>query len=147
MKTVVKSLVAGLVVSVISGCASDVACVPQLPISAQQKLLAYEKLAPNKVFVIAVDANGHYACGYDHGKATLKEAAKVAAEKCDAQREEYDIAGKAYIYAVNDSVVYADMIKASIEREKQADEPKKADKKAQKVAKPEQVAMGVDMDN
>ncbi|MCF7847800.1 MAG: hypothetical protein K9M45_03030 [Kiritimatiellales bacterium] len=141
MKTLIKSIMVGLVVVVVAGCASDVVYVPQLPMAAQKKLLAYEKLPPNKVFVIAIDPGGHYAYGFDSGKATLKEAAKIATLKCDKQRDTYGVASKTYIYAINDKVVYRDMIKASVERDKQEAQQKKAAKDAEQAAKAEQAAM------
>ena len=138
MKTLIKSIMVGLVVVFIAGCASDVVYVPQLPMAATKKLLEYEKLPPNKVFVVAIDPSGHYAYGYDSGKATLKEAAKIATMKCDLQREKYGVAGKTYIYAVNDQVVYGEMIKASVERNKQQAQQQRAAREAQEAASAEE---------
>jgi hypothetical protein len=124
MKALVKVLSVSVLLAVVAGCASDVYYVPQLPTEAQAKLLDYYKQPKNRVFVIAVDPSGDYAYGYDYGKATLKEAAKVAVEKCDANRESHGIVAKPYIYAINDKVVYEDMIR-------KAHQAKMAEKKAQ----------------
>ena len=110
MKVLARILVVSTVVTLLAGCASDVVYVPKVPALAQAKLLDYFEQPDNKVFVIAIDPGGDYAFGYDYGKSSLKEAARVAVEKCDAQREAYGIIAKPYIYAVNDRVVYEEMI-------------------------------------
>jgi hypothetical protein len=111
MKVFAKFLSVSVVVVLIAGCASDIVYVPKIPPHAQAKLLDYYKQPGNKVFIIAVDAGGDFAFGYDYGKATLKEAAEVAAKKCDTNRESHRIAAKAYIYALNDTVVFEEMIR------------------------------------
>lgn len=111
MKVFVRVLFSAVLVSMLAGCASDnVVYIPKIPPHAQAKLLDYFEQADNKVFVIAVDPSGDYAFGYDYGKSTLKEAAKVATEKCDASREASGIIAKPYIYALNNDVVYEEMI-------------------------------------
>ncbi|MCK4563749.1 MAG: hypothetical protein KAU94_03630 [Verrucomicrobia bacterium] len=104
-----------------AGCASDVAYVPKIPPHAQAKLLDYYAQSDNKVFVIAVDPSGDYAFGYDYGKPTLKEAAKVAVDKCDASRESSGIIARPYIYAINDKVVYEEMIRKAHEAKKKSE--------------------------
>jgi|GEM_PF-1261000 len=133
MKGFVKILSAATVVAFLSGCASDSVYVPKIPPHAQAKLLDYFEQPDNKVFIIAIDPGGDYAFGYDYGKATLKEAAKVAVEKCDASREASGVIARPYIYALNDKVVYEDMIRAAqkgkVEDERKAQE-KQMDKKS-----------------
>jgi hypothetical protein len=103
------------VIAVLTGCASksDNVYIPKIPPAAQAKLLDYYEQPDNKVFIIAVDPGGNFAYAYDYGKSTLKEAAKVATEKCDASREASGIIAKPYIYALNDKVVYEEMIRAA----------------------------------
>jgi len=124
MKVFTKFLFSSVLVAMLTGCASDVAYVPKIPPHAQAKLLDYFEQPDNKVFIIAVDPNGNYAFGYDYGKATLKEAAKVAVEKCDASRDSSGIIARPYIYALNDKVVYEEMIQkahaGSVEKEREA---------------------------
>ncbi len=111
MKVFTKFLSASVLVAMLAGCASDAVYVPKIPPHAQAKLLDYFEQPDNKVFIIAIDPSGNYAFGYDYGKPTLKEAAKVAIEKCDASRESSGIIARPYIYALNDKVVYEEMIK------------------------------------
>lgn len=111
MKVFTKFLFAAVLASILTGCASDAVYVPKIPPHAQAKLLDYFEQPDNKVFIIAVDPSGNYAFGYDYGKATLAEAAKVAVKKCDASRESSGIIARPYIYALNNKVVYEEMIK------------------------------------
>ena len=120
MKGLVKILSTATLVAFLAGCVSDSVFVPRIPPHAQAKLLDYFEQPDNKVFVIAIDPGGDYAFGYEYGKSTLKEAAKVAVEKCDAQREEFGIVAKPYIYAINDKVVYEAMIRKAAEAKKKA---------------------------
>ena len=110
MKVFVRVLSVSFVVALIAGCASDVAYVPTVPPRAQAKLLDYNKQPENKVFVIAVDPCGDFSFGYDYGKPTIKEASKIALEKCDAGREALGVNAASYIYAINDKVVYEEQI-------------------------------------
>ena len=80
MKVLAKILCVSTVVALVAGCATDVVYVPKLPPHAQAKLLDYLEQPDNKVFVVAIDPGGDYAFGYDYGKPTLKEAAKIAVE-------------------------------------------------------------------
>jgi hypothetical protein len=113
MKAVAKFLCVGMAVAFIAGCASDVVYVPKVPQKAQAALLDYYDQPDNKVFVIAIDPNGDYAFGYDYGKATTKEAAQVAAEMCQSNSEAAGVLAKPYVYAINNKVVYEDMIRKS----------------------------------
>jgi hypothetical protein len=111
MKVFAKFLFVSVVISMVAGCASDVVYIPKVPQAAQAKLLDYKAQPGNKVFILAVDPGGDFAFGYDYGKATLKEAVEVATKKCDVNREAHRISAKPYIYALNDVVVYEDMIR------------------------------------
>ena len=134
MKLFMRFLFVSVVVAMIAGCASDTVYVPKIPPRAQAKLLDYFEQPENKVFVIAVDPSGDFAFGYDHGKPTLKEAAKVATEKCDASREANDIIAKPYIYAINDKVVYEEMIHKANQAEQQSSEDAQVDEVARQEA-------------
>ena len=114
MKVLAKISCVALMAAVFAGCASkDHAFIPKIPAEAQAKLLDYFEQPDNKVFIIAIDPNGDYAYGYEYGAPTLKEAAKVAVEKCDASREASGIIARPYVYALNNKVVYEDMIRAA----------------------------------
>lgn len=142
MKVFARVLFASVLVAMLAGCASDVVYVPKIPPHAQAKLLDYFEQPDNKVFVIAVDPSGDYAFGYDYGKPTLKEAAKVAVEKCDASRESSGIIARPYIYALNNDVVYEEMIhkahagSVAEEREAQKEELEEVDAKINPEAAP-----------
>lgn len=110
MKVLAKLFAVVTMISVVAGCASNDVYVPKIPAGAQALLLDYYDQPDNKVFIIAVDPSGDFAVGYDSGKATLKEATKVAFEDCEAAREALGVVGKAYIYAINDKVVYKNTI-------------------------------------
>jgi hypothetical protein len=111
MKVLAKSVAVFAVVSFLAGCASDTVYIPKIPPEAQAKLLDYFEQPDNKVFIIAVDPGGDFAYAYDYGKPTLKEAARVAVQKCDASRESSGVVARPYIYALNNKVVYEDMIR------------------------------------
>ena len=134
MKVFVRFLSVSVVGVLLAGCASDVAYVPQIPPQAQAKLLDYFEQPENKVFVIAIDPGGDYAFGYDYGKSTLREAAKVAVEKCDASRETSGIIASPYIYAINDKVVYEEMIQKAHQAKKNAGEDAQVDEVARQEA-------------
>ncbi len=117
MKVLARVSFAFVVVALMAGCAgNNVVYVPKIPVPVEAKLLDYYKQPGNKVFAVAVDPSGQYAFGYDYGKSTLKEAATVALKKCNASREKYNIAAKAYIYAVNDKVVHENVIRKSFQQ-------------------------------
>ena len=134
MKVFVKFLSVSIVGVLLAGCASDVAYVPQIPQRAQAKLMDFFDHPDNKVFVIAVDPGGDFAFGYDYGKSTLKEAAKVAVEKCDASREAHGIFAKPYIYAINDKVVYEEMIQKAHQAKNESAEEAQVDEAARQDA-------------
>ncbi|VGO21484.1 hypothetical protein [Pontiella sulfatireligans] len=120
MKSLAKVLSVSVVLAVVAGCASnDVVYIPKVPTPAEAKLLDYFDQPNNKVFLLAVDPSGDFSFGYDYGKATVKEALKVATEKCDANREAHGIVAKPYIYAINDDVVYEEMIMKDHQRKKE----------------------------
>ncbi len=119
MKAVAKFLFVSVLVSMFAGCASDSAYIPKIPPHAQAQLLDYFEQPDNKVFIIAIDPTGEYACGYDYGKTTVKEAAKVADKKCEASRKNAGILAKPYIYAINDKVVYEEEIRKDLQGSKE----------------------------
>lgn len=121
MKVLAKVFCVVTMVSVVAGCASNSdVYVPKVPPGAQALLLDYYKQPDNKVFIIAVDPSGEYAVGYDYGKATLKEATKVAFESCEANREASGIIGDSYIYAINDKVVYEETLGVNKQKTEEA---------------------------
>lgn len=130
MKVWAKILCVATMSSVFVGCSSTHVYVPKIPPAAQAKLLDYAEQPDNKVFVIAIDPGGDFAFAYDYGKSTLKEAAKVAVEKCDASREAMGVVSKPYIYAINDKVVFEEMIiraeKARLEAKAEMSEEQQA---------------------
>ena len=133
MKVLAKILCVSTIVAVITGCATDVVFVPRLPTHAQAKLLDYLEQPDNKVFVVAIDPGGDFAFGYDYGKPTLKEAAKAAVEKCDANRESHGIVAKSYIYAINNKVVFEEMIKKDAEAKRKAKSAKETSGQAAQI--------------
>jgi len=134
MKVFVRFLFVSVVVAMVAGCASNTVYVPKIPSRAQAKLLDYFEQPESKVFVIAVDPSGDFAYGYDYGKPTLKQAAKVAVEKCDASREANGIIAKPYIYAINDKVVYEEMIHKANQAEQQSSQEAQVDEAARQEA-------------
>ena len=70
--------------------------------------LEYKKLGGEKVMVVAIDPGGHWAFGYDHNRANLREAAESAAVKCDEARKKHEVYTKAKIFAVNNDIIYYD---------------------------------------
>jgi hypothetical protein len=110
MKVFARVCVGLFVTALMAGCASNT-YVPKIPAKAQAVIREYNEKPGNKVFILAVDPNGEFAYGYEYGKATVKEAAKAAVEQCDASREAYGVMGKPYVYAINNKVVYEDMIR------------------------------------
>jgi len=111
LKTLGSSLFVGVAVALLAGCASDEAIVPKIPTSAKAKMLDYNALPENKVFVLAVDPSGDYAFGYAAEKATIKEAAREATIKCDRNRRDHMIHAKPFVYAINDKVVWEEMVR------------------------------------
>ena len=115
MKLISGFLFTSVLASMLVGCASDIAYVPKIPPHAQAKLLDYFEQPGNKVFIIAIDPSGNYAFGYDHGKSTLKEAAEAAFKMCAASRESSGVVARPCIYALNNTVVYEEMIRKAHE--------------------------------
>ncbi len=114
MKLLAKVFCSAALVSIIAGCAStDSVYIPKVPPGVQQALLDYETQPENKVFILAVDPGGDYAFSYEYGKATLKEAAKIAVENVDAQRKANGVVSRPYVYALNNKVVWEDMIRSA----------------------------------
>lgn len=114
MKLLAKIFCSAALVSLIAGCASnDTAYIPKIPPEVQAKLLDYEKQPDNKVFILAIDPGGNFAYAYEYGQPTLKTAAKIAVDKVDASRAANGIVARPYVYALNDKVVWADMIRAA----------------------------------
>ncbi|HEY5653166.1 MAG TPA: hypothetical protein VIR63_02210 [Pontiella sp.] len=145
MKLFVKIFAVLTVASVIAGCATDSIYVPRLPSEVDAKLLDYFEQPDNKVFIVAIDPGGDYAYAYDYGKATIKEAAEVAVEKCDASREATGVVGQPYIYAMNNKVVYKEMIeRAHKARQKAIEAEKEVQIDAAGVEDIEQAAAEVD---
>lgn len=110
MKSVVRSFIASILLVTIVGCATNgkEAFQPRLPPPDVMSpvYLRYLEEPDNKVFVVAVDPDGTWAFGYDFGKASVEEAARSAAQKCDAARERHGVHTKGSIFAINDEIVY-----------------------------------------
>jgi hypothetical protein len=138
MKLLAKIFCSVALVSIIAGCASKSSVyVPKVPDGVKQALLDYETQPDNKVFILAVDPGGDYAYAYEYGQATLKEAAKIAVEKVDVQRKEMGVVARPYVYALNDKVVWEEMVRAAA-GETAAEE----DRAAQKAEAEEMMAEG-----
>lgn len=109
MKAFAKFTLLAILLSSVFGCAtsgrdSRIKLTPPDAINAVY--MGYEKLPGQKVFVIAVDPSGEWAYGYDDSQATLEEAAKNAAVKCDAARKKFNVFAPARIFAINNDVIY-----------------------------------------
>lgn len=111
MKALIKIALLSALLSVVYGCASESSTYKTRlppPDSFNPNFMAYQKLAGQKVMVIAVDPTGHWAFGYDHGKASLEEAAENATLKCEKSREKYYVFAKPRLFAINNEIVYYD---------------------------------------
>lgn len=84
------------------------AAAPELPPEAKTLVAEYMKKPENKVFIIAVDPDGRFACGRSSGEPTLQKALLVAVKQCDQERKAKGIAMPRVIYALNNKVVYAE---------------------------------------
>jgi len=112
MKLLAKIFCSAALVSMIAGCASnDSVYIPRIPPEVQAKLLDYESRPDNKVFILAVDPSGNFAFAYEYGQPTLKTAARMAVAKIDASRDANGVVGRPYVYALNDKVVWEEMIR------------------------------------
>jgi len=109
MKAFIKLAVLSALLSVVYGCASSgdkfETRIPP-PDAINSVFMRYKELPGEKVFVVAVDPNGRWTFGYDVNRATLEEAARNAAVKCDEARKKYRVFSKAKLFAVNNEVVY-----------------------------------------
>lgn len=108
MKMVVKGFIGALAVLAVAGCIG--VYVPPVPADMQTALNDYYKQPGHKVFVVATDANGDYTFAYDYGKASVKEAAEVATINCDEARKKMNVLSKPVVYAVDNKVVYKNLI-------------------------------------
>lgn len=116
MKTFIKFALLSALLMTVYGCASgkgkyEARLDP--PDAFNLAFQRYKELPGQKVIVVAVDPTGEWAFGLDHGKASLKEAAVIAAEKCDKARADYRVFTKGRLFAVNNDVVYYDNLKKS----------------------------------
>ena len=55
---------------------------------------------------LGITREPNWAFGYDDSRATLEEAAKNAAIKCDKARKKHKVFAKGKIFAINDEVIY-----------------------------------------
>lgn len=107
MKPFMMSVLLCILAATVCGCASDTVRARIAPPEEMEPALRhYEKLPGNKVFVVAVDPTGQWAFGCDGDRATVEEAARNAAVKCDAARLEKKVFNKAVLYDVNGRTVY-----------------------------------------
>jgi len=107
MKTLVKIALLSALLSTVFGCASGTYETRLPPPNAfNPTFIKYKELPGQKVMVVAVDQTGQWACGFDHSRATLEEAARNAATKCDIGRKKNQVLSKAKLFAVNDEIVY-----------------------------------------
>lgn len=109
MKLLMKFALLAVLLSSVFGCATsgekfEARLTP--PDSFNPIFLRYKELPGEKVLVVAIDPGGRWAFGYDHGQASLQEAAENAAIKCDKARKKFKVFTKAKIFAINDEVVY-----------------------------------------
>jgi hypothetical protein len=114
MKTFIKLALLSAVLVALCGCTSEPYETRYAPPDAFSPVfLRYKKLPGQKVMVVAIDPkplgvkrDPYWAFGYDDSCATLEEAAKNAAIKCDKERKKHKVYAKSKIFAINDEVVY-----------------------------------------
>ena len=108
MKKLLSLLLLSIVLSVVSGCATNGEYETRLPPpdAFNPVFLRYQELPGEKIMVVAIDLSGNWAFGYDHSRETLQDAAETAAIKCDKAREKHKVFNKAKLFAVNNEVVY-----------------------------------------
>lgn len=94
--------------AMITGCAStgDYETHLRPPEAMNPIFMRYKQLPEPKIFVVAVDPTGQWAFGYDHSAASLEEAARNAAIKCDTARKKHQVFSPARLFAVNNDIVY-----------------------------------------
>ena len=82
-----------------------------------------------------MDPSGNFAFAYESGQPTLKTAARTAVAKIDASRDANGVVGRPYVYALNDKVVWAEMIrkahKGPVEDERDAQKEEYEEMKAE----------------
>jgi len=113
MKVLARMLCAGMLISIIAGCASSSSYAPSLPTYAKAQYLNYLDMPGSKVFVVAVDPSGDCAVGFDYGKLTKEDAYDAAYAMCMEDCEKYGVLTKPVVYDINGTVVYAAAIKQS----------------------------------
>jgi hypothetical protein len=116
MKKYHTHVLTGLVAAMLAGCCTDDVYIPKIPMTVKGKIMDYDALSHEKVFVIAIDPSGEYAFGYDHGKDSVKEAERMARLKCEVQKKKVGVHSPVYVYAVNDRVVFEESIRAEAGR-------------------------------
>jgi hypothetical protein len=114
MKTFIKLILLSAVLVTLCGCTSGNyrSCYTP-PDAFSPVFLRYKEMPGQKVMVVAVDPvplgitrEPNWAFGYDDSRATLEEAAKNAAIKCDKARTKHKVFTKGKIFAINDEVIY-----------------------------------------
>lgn len=114
MKKLVKYLFVLAGVALFVGCASqNTAFVPRLPRAAKAVIADYETLPGHKALVLAVDPNGDFAVGVESGSKSAAAAKAAATKKCVAGRMANGVLGTAYVYALNDDIVFSKKIVAA----------------------------------
>ena len=82
--------------------------VPFIPIEAREELADFEKATHqnHRAAVIAVDRDGGYALGMSYDCPSQAEAEIKALHLCEKSKEKYAVQGDAFLYAVDDEVVF-----------------------------------------
>lgn len=107
MKALIKAALLFALLTTVFGCASGTYETRLAPPDAFNPIfLKYKDLPGQKVMMVAVDATGVWAFGYDFDKATIEEAAQTATIRCDKAREKYSVFSQAKLFAVNNEIVY-----------------------------------------
>ena len=82
--------------------------VPIIPNGAREELADFERATHrnHRAAVIAVDRDGGYALGMSYDCASQAEAEVTALHLCEKSKEKYAVQGDAFLYAVDDEVVF-----------------------------------------
>ena len=82
--------------------------VPIIPNGAREQLADFEKATQrnHRAAVIAVDRDGGYALGMSYDCTSQAEAEVTALYLCKKSKEKYAVQGDAFLYAVDDEVVF-----------------------------------------
>ena len=82
--------------------------VPIIPNGAREQLADFEKATHqnHRAAVIAVDRDGGYALGMSYDCPSQAEAEIKALHLCEKSKEKYAVQGDAFLYAVDDEVVF-----------------------------------------